>query len=161
MKLYPTHEELAAHGTVIRVAWHTLIPRDYRSDCWLFVGPKNSEGYGYVGHDGRPLLAYKVALLVAGATPEELVQPLRPTCGWHGCLNPHHWGPADGWDLARRCDGHATNCWMARWRYAACTVPAFVHTPRSWIRCELNTAFRGGGDSGAGALGDGGERSFG
>jgi hypothetical protein len=63
-----------------------------RGNCWLWIGAKNSDGYGNLGwrHEGqnRPLAAHRVAYWIEhGKQPDGFVMH---ACDVPSCVNPDH-----------------------------------------------------------------------
>lgn len=56
--------------------------------CWLFTGCVNNNGYGQIRHNGKTMLAHRVAYeLIAGEEPNGV---LLHTCDTPLCCNPEH-----------------------------------------------------------------------
>ena len=59
------------------------------SDCWLFTGCKNEDGYGYFGINGKVLKAHRVSWLIfKGQIP--IGKQINHTCDVRNCVNPNH-----------------------------------------------------------------------
>lgn len=57
-------------------------------DCWLFTGCVNNKGYGQVRHNGRTMLAHRVAFeIFNGREPNGV---LLHSCDTPLCCNPAH-----------------------------------------------------------------------
>ncbi|URY99500.1 HNH homing endonuclease [Escherichia phage HC13] len=57
-------------------------------DCWLFTGCVNNKGYGQIRHNGKTMLAHRVAYeLITGEEPNGV---LLHTCDTPLCCNPEH-----------------------------------------------------------------------
>lgn len=56
--------------------------------CWLFTGCVNNNGYGQIRHNGKTMLAHRVAYeLITGEEPNGV---LLHTCDTPLCCNPEH-----------------------------------------------------------------------
>ena len=56
--------------------------------CWLFTGCVNNTGYGQIRHNGKTMLAHRVAYeLITGEEPNGV---LLHTCDTPLCCNPEH-----------------------------------------------------------------------
>ncbi len=56
--------------------------------CWLFTGCVNNNGYGQIRHNGKTMLAHRVAYeLTTGEEPNGV---LLHTCDTPLCCNPEH-----------------------------------------------------------------------
>lgn len=57
-------------------------------NCWLFTGCVNNNGYGQIRHNGKTMLAHRVAYeLITGVEP---VGVLLHSCDTPLCCNPEH-----------------------------------------------------------------------
>ena len=57
-------------------------------NCWLFTGCVNNKGYGQIRHNGKTMLAHRVAYeLITGEEPNGV---LLHTCDTPLCCNPEH-----------------------------------------------------------------------
>lgn len=74
--------------------------------CWYWIGTVNSAGYGVCDHDGRRMLAHRVAHeLAVGPIGRGLV--IMHSCDNRRCCNPHHLQAGTTRDNARdRADKH-------------------------------------------------------
>jgi len=61
--------------------------------CWLWIAGCNTNGHGQFKYNGKPILAHRFSLLLAGHTiPEEMCVCHAPhsICGHRNCVNPQH-----------------------------------------------------------------------
>ncbi len=74
------------------------------SPCWLWLGGKNSSGYGYFYYEGRHVRAHRWAYEQSiGPIPEGL--QLDHLCRVRACVNPAHLEPVTGKENYRRGEG--------------------------------------------------------
>lgn len=59
------------------------------NECWLWIGAKNSAGYGNFAVDRKYLNAHRMSwILLNGDIPNSMV--IRHTCDIPACVNPNH-----------------------------------------------------------------------
>jgi hypothetical protein len=74
------------------------------SDCWLWTGTLNRDGYGRVSIGGREIGAHRAVYeALIGAVPEGM--QLDHLCRVPNCVNPEHLEPVTIGEYIRR--GHA------------------------------------------------------
>ena len=62
---------------------------DFSGECWMWTGPRNSDGYGRVkDEDGRTVGAHRVALMLAGVDLAGFM--VCHSCDEPGCVRPSH-----------------------------------------------------------------------
>lgn len=67
------------------------IARADDTECWVWLGTRNRNGYGVIGFGGRgksDVLAHRVSVSLSGRNVEGLV--VRHTCDNPSCVNPNH-----------------------------------------------------------------------
>jgi hypothetical protein len=76
--------------TASQTAWERFLRQvDLSGDCWLWVGTKQTKGYGQFWFNGRGVLAHRWL-------HEEMYGPISDdmtvdhTCGTKTCVNPAH-----------------------------------------------------------------------
>lgn len=61
-------------------------------DCWLWAGPTNGYGYGYIRHEGKMIMAHRLMYeSEVGKIPEGLY--CDHLCRVRNCVNPEHIEP--------------------------------------------------------------------
>jgi len=87
---------------------------DTGSGCWVWMGARNSRGYGSVGWQGKSQLAHRVAYAqLAGAIPDglSLDHVALRGCIHRSCVNPSHLEPVTyGENTMRRFGSHHGLC---------------------------------------------------
>lgn len=70
---------------------HKSIPVP-ESGCWIWLGAKQTNGYGHLGYMGKTYLAHRISYQEhVGAIPEKMV--LDHICHVRDCVNPDHLRP--------------------------------------------------------------------
>lgn len=88
------HLELLSQSSAGRGASSPLVDRFWEQvekteECWIWQGPKDTGGYGQIGHKGKTLRAHRVAFELCGGTLiEGLV--IDHLCRVKHCVNPAH-----------------------------------------------------------------------
>ena len=75
----------------LRALFEVRVQRGARpvTDCWHFVGDRDSNGYSIFWYEGRTTKAHRVsAALVVGPIPPSVV--VRHQCHNRACVNPYH-----------------------------------------------------------------------
>jgi len=75
--------------------WKRVDKTSDASGCWLWMGCKNTNGYGLVRWNGKMQVIHRVAYLISGRTiPEGLILRHSENCiGKKHCCNPDHLMP--------------------------------------------------------------------
>lgn len=63
-------------------------------DCRIWTGAANKDGYGLLRAFGKPMLAHRVAYILANGDAIDGVE-VDHICGRRACVNPAHLRPAD------------------------------------------------------------------
>lgn len=63
---------------------------DTTGECWLWMGAKDTGGYGLIGHQGRKCLKVHRAYLAAIGLPVPEGMTVDHLCRVHACCNPDH-----------------------------------------------------------------------
>ena len=59
------------------------------TDCWVFLGCKDSSGYGNIGNNGKTISAHRASYeLYRGQIPKD--KQIDHICGNRLCINPQH-----------------------------------------------------------------------
>jgi hypothetical protein len=62
---------------------------DPRTQCWLWTGSRNAQGYGNISHEGRHLVAHRLAWLLWRGPIDVDIKVLH-RCDTPPCCNPDH-----------------------------------------------------------------------
>jgi hypothetical protein len=83
------------------------------TDCWLWEGSKNPDGYGYFTHDNVRWAAHRASYeAFNGLIPENYL--VRHTCDTPSCVNPTHLIVGTSRDNARDTASRGRNAFQRR-----------------------------------------------
>lgn len=69
--------------------WEQVVKNDRANGCWIWSGPVNNKGYGYISINGDFKLAHRLSFsLIKGVIPEGA--HLCHSCDTPRCCNPDH-----------------------------------------------------------------------
>lgn len=105
--------------------------------CWLYTGPVNNQGYGYVNRGGRIEGVHRIMLALVGrpAGPRQVVDH---ACRVKRCANPAHLEPVTQAENVRRgrgafcVRGHELVAVPATWKRQVRFCPVCAKIRRSW-----------------------------
>ena len=73
----------------VEIRLRHMLSVDAKSNCWVWHGEVNSNGYGRLRHHGKRWLAHRLAFTVWN-TPIPIGLQVNHTCDNRLCLNPQH-----------------------------------------------------------------------
>lgn len=96
-------------AVVLSERFWSKVSKDEATDCWLWTGALNSDGYGHLSVDGCALLSHRLAYTA-------LVEPIPNglqidhLCRVKACCNPAHLEAVTAAENMRRAKAHITHC---------------------------------------------------
>ena len=125
---------------------------DTGSGCWVWMGARNSGGYGSIGWNGRVRGAHRLVYeILAGAIPDGLTidHVAARGCIHKTCVNPAHLEPVTAaennrrqWDVRGRAPEVQPKSWEQAFVIDGETItrrPFRTHCPRGHELTEANT----------------------
>jgi hypothetical protein len=108
------------------------------TECWLWEGNRQNQGYGLIFKEGRQLLPHRVAWELAYGQPPPAGLELDHLCRVRLCVNPNHLEPVTHRENCRR--GMAPAAIRARDTHCRngheFTPENTIRTRKGWRRCR-------------------------